>query len=327
MSLIQAQKVMQEDPVHARLPHDEKYTLGSAFINGEYKGIHEAAIPIVDMGFMHADAAYDVVTVSKGEFFRFDDHLARMEASCSKFALKNPYTREQTKEILTNLIKLAGTKDAYVWWCVTRGMMSGGDRGNLAAYDNCMYAFVVPYLFIADDAKRNRGLDLLISCKYIRIPVHAVDPTAKNFHWMDMKLALFEAREHGKDWSVLTDSEGYLTESPGANIFLIKDGELYTPDSGCLEGITRKTVLDLAKELGVPAHITRVHKQQLVNADEAFICSSAGAIAPVNSVDGKVLGGIAGPGPLTGKFHDLYWEKRWSGWHGVPVDYDTALTV
>jgi branched-chain amino acid aminotransferase len=321
MAIIQVEKIMQEDSSHARLPHDVRFEGGSAFMNGEYVGIHEATVPIVDMGFMHADAAYDVVTVSGGAFFRLDDHLERMEASCKKFRLENPYGREEVRKILSELVRLSGLRDAYVWWCVTRGLMSGGDRSNLDHYQNCLYAFAIPYLFIADDEKRNRGLDLIISKQYIRIPAKAVDPTAKNFHWMDMKLSLFEARDQGKDWSVLVDSEGYLTESPGANIFLVKNGELFTPDTGCLEGVTRKSVLELAAEAGVKANVVRLPKEALLEADEAFTSTSAGGISPINSVDGLVLGGATGYGPLTEKLHNLYWERRWSGWHATPVEY------
>jgi len=187
--------------------------------------------------------------------------------------------------------------------------------------------FVVPYVFISDDEQRTRGTDLLVSKQYIRIPPEAVDPTAKNFHWMDLKLSLFEAKAANKEWSVLCDANGYLTEAPGSNIFLIKDGALYTPDSGCLEGITRKTTLELAKEIGMPIHVERVHVEQLRNADEAFLTSTAGGIMPINTVDDSVLGGKAGPGELTTQLHNLYWTKRWDGWLGTAVDYSTPANV
>ena len=114
---------------------------------------------------------------------------------------------------------------------------------------------------------------------------------------------------------------GYLTEAPGANIFVIKDGELYTPDSGCLLGITRKTALELAGIVGIPTHIERVSVKQLKEADEAFLASTAGGIMPINSVDDIILGGENGPGELTTKLHNMYWERRWQGWLGTPIDY------
>lgn len=328
MSIIQAEHIMLNDPAHVRVVYEPKYSHGSAFINGTYVDLDNAAIPMADLGFTQADACYDVVSVSKGYLFRLEDHLERFEGACAKFQLTNPYTKTQTTEILTNLIKQAGAKEAYVWWAVTRGFMpDGGDRINPKAYENRFYAFVVPYVFISDDEQRARGIDLLVSKHYIRIPPEAVDPTAKNFHWMDLKLSLFEAKVADKEWSVLCDASGYLTEAPGSNIFLIKDGALYTPDSGCLEGITRKTTLELAKEIGMPIHVERVHVEQLLNADEAFLTSTAGGIMPINTVDDTVLGGKAGPGELTTQLHNLYWTKRWDGWLGTAVDYSTPANV
>jgi branched-chain amino acid aminotransferase len=328
MTIIQAGQIMLNEPEHVRLAHDPKYSHGSAFIHGTYVDLDNAAIPISDLGFTQADACYDVVSVSKGYLFRLDDHLDRFNNACRKFQLTNPYTRAQTIEILENLIKQAGTKEAYVWWAVTRGAMPDGNaRINPDAYENRFYAFVVPYVFISDDEQRSRGLDVLVSKRFIRIPPDAVDPTAKNFHWMDLKLSLFEARAAKKEWSVLCDGDGYLTEGPGTNIFLIKDGVLFTPDSGCLEGITRKTTLELANELGMSVKVERVHVEQLLNADEAFLTSTAGGVMPINSVDDQVLGGQTGPGALTTELHNLYWTKRWAGWLGTAVDFSTPATA
>lgn len=322
MTIVQAEHIMAHDAAHARAAHDQAYDHGAAFINGNYCPIDEAAIPITDVGFIHADAAYDVVSASRGYIFRLQDHLERFERSCSGFRLRNPYNADETAAILVRLVQLAGTRDAYIWWCVTRGTMpEGSERGNPEAYENCFYAFVIPYLFIADDAMRSRGLDLMISRQYIRIPSQAVDPTAKNFHWMDMKLALFEARDRGGDFAVLCDAHGYLTEAPGANIFLVEAGAIATPDAGCLEGITRRTILELAAELELPVHVEPVTVERLRLADEVFITSTAGGIMPVRSVDGLVPGAGSGPGPVTARLHDLYWSKRWEGWLGTPVDF------
>lgn len=323
MTLIQAESIMRDDPAHARLPHATEYDHGAAFINGSFCGVDKAAVPITDVGFLHADAAYDVASASAGRLFRLSDHLARFARSCATFRLRNPYSDRQTTAILTRLLQLAGTRDAYVWWCVTRGAMPsrGSERSDPAAYENCFYAFAIPYLYIADDDMRNRGLNLRVSREFIRIPEKAVDPGAKNFHWMDMKLSLFEARDLGADFSVLPDSAGFVTECPGANLFLVNNGELQTPASGCLEGITRATALELATELSLPAHVMPVPVSALRSADEIFLTSTAGGIMPVNSIDGQRLG-AGGPGPVTTQLHNRYWEKRWAGWHGTPVDYD-----
>ena len=128
----------------------------------------------------------------------------------------------------------------------------------------------------------------------------------------------------GKGQISIANRQVYLAESPGANIFLVKDGVLYTPDSGCLEGITRRTTLELAADLDIPTRVEKVHADQLRAADEAFITSTAGGIMPVNAIDSLVLGGADGPGEFTSRLHNLYWEKRWDGWLGTPVNYALA---
>ncbi len=324
MQIIEAQKIITTDPSHARATYASEYENGSAYTQDTYRPIEQGVVPITDAGFIHADAAYDVVSASAGYMFRMQDHIKRFTASCEKFALVNPYSEAETVEILNNLVRLTGLKDAYIWWAVTRGELEGGDRVK-AEYRNKFYAFVTPYMFIHGDAMRTRGAKIKISTEYQRIPPEAVDPTAKNFHWMDMKLSIFEARSAGAEWSVLTDAHGNLTEAPGCNVFLIKDKVLKTPDAGCLEGITRQTVFDLADELGLGLEVTKVPAQELIDADEAFLTSTAGGIMPVSVVNEKPLGGLNGPGELTTQLHNLYWEKRWSGWLGEPIDYTGSV--
>lgn len=324
MPILEAEKIITSDPKHARTPHAPEYANGSAYTQDTYRPIEQGMVPITDAGFIHADAAYDVVSASAGYVFRMQDHIKRFTASCEKFSLVNPYSEQETVSILNNLVKLAGLKDAYIWWAVTRGELEGGDRVK-AQYNNKFYAFVTPYMFIHGDEMRVRGTKVKISTDYIRIPPKAVDPTAKNFHWMDMKLSIFEAMQAGSEWSVLTDADGNLTEAPGCNVFLVKDDVLKTPATGCLEGITRQTVFDLAAELNLGVDVATLPAQELIDADEAFLTSTAGGIMPVAFVNGRSLGGRNGPGELTTQLHNLYWQKRWEGWLGDPIDYATPV--
>jgi branched-chain amino acid aminotransferase len=322
MKILPAQYIMQNDAAHARLPHAEEYAQGAAFSNERYSPIESAVVPLLDMGFRNADAAYDVVSVSRGMFFRLDDHLDRMERSCARFRLTSPYTRTETIRMLTDLLRLSGLKDAYVWWAVTRGVARpGAPARSPADFKNMFYAFVIPYRFIADDAARARGLRLHVSEQYIRIPTEAVDARAKNFHWMDLRQSLFEAFDAGQDISVLCDTNQCLTEAPGCNIFVVKNKRLLTPAKHCLEGITRRTVLELAAECGLSTLVGDVPVDELLTADEAFVTSTAGGIMPISHVNGKLLGAGPAPGLITAQLHDLYWAKRWDGWHGTAVQY------
>jgi branched-chain amino acid aminotransferase len=137
-----------------------------------------------------------------------------------------------------------------------------------------------------------------------------------------MQMALFEAGDRGAEWAVLTDEAGWLTEAVGANVFAVIGGVVVTPDSGCLEGITRESVFDLCGELDLPWEARRLHADELAGAQEVFITTTAGSVMPVRSVDGEVVGGRDGPGEVSVRLHNAYWEKRWTGWDATPVRYD-----
>ena len=306
---------------HQRMPHDAEFDAGAAFVIDRFVPVDRAGVPIDDLGFMRADAVYDVVTVSRGQFFRLSDHQNRFARSCAKVKLRNPFARDRESRILHSLVARAGLKDAYVWWCVTRGANPRNplDRLNAERFSNRFYAFAVPYVFIKEDAGRKAGINLRVSEDRIRIPPGAVDPRAKNFCSLDLAMALFEAGESGADWAVLTDGKGYLAEAPGSNIFVVRDNVAATPSDGCLEGITRQTALDLCRRLDIETEVRPVRAEELFAADEAFLTSSAGGILPVSAVNGTRF--AAAPGPVSRQIHNLYWESRWSGWHGEAVDY------
>ena len=141
------------------------------------------------------------------------------------------------------------------------------------------------------------------------------------YHWLDMQMALFEAGDRGGEWAVLPDEDGNLTEATGANIWVVRDGVALTPDSGCLEGITRQSVFDLCAELGVGAKATRIPAAELFEAEEVFLTTTAGSIMPVRSVDGRPVGGREGAGEISVALHNRYWERRWDGWDATPVRY------
>ncbi|HNR30998.1 MAG TPA: aminotransferase class IV [Candidatus Hydrogenedentes bacterium] len=326
MELIRAQEIMLTHPEHLQRPCDPDYAFGAAFVADHLCPLLTAAVPIFDAGLFHADAVYDVVSVSRGAFFRLEEHQARFARACDAIRVRNPFDREREAAILHEVVVRAGLRDAYVWWTVTRGIppMGRNEMVDPAKFDNRFYAFATPFVFMFDDDQRARGIDLIVSRERIRIPSRAVDPKAKNFHWLDMQMALFEAGDRGAEWAVLTDEEGYLTEATGANIFAVLGGVVETPDSGCLEGLTRQSVLDLCDELGIPTACRPIHARELQAAEDVFMTTTAGSIMPVRSVDGKPVCTHGGAGELAVRLHNLYWEKRWAGWHATPVRYELA---
>ena len=320
--MIDVLRIMETDRRHKQVPADASHAEGSAFVIDKHVSILEAAVPITDCGFVHADACYDVVSVSRGMFFRLEQHVDRFLRSLPNIKLRSPYSRDRIREILIETVRLSGLKDAYVWWAVTRGEMPHGkERGFPDKWENRFYVFTVPYISIIDDEQRQSGINMVISEEYRRIPPNSVDPNTKNFHWLDLMMSLFEAVDRGGDLSVLTGIEGYISECPGSNIFMVKGGKVVTPSFGCLEGITRQATMDLCAMEGIPALQANITAGELRDADEIFFTSTAGGIMGVSAIDGKPVGGRKGVGPITSRLHDLYWNKRWEGWDATPVSY------
>jgi len=292
-------------------------TDGVAFIDGEYVSPDEAKVSIFDIGFSRGDAVYDTVSAWKGYFFRLDDHVARFLRSCAGARLTCPHPPEDLKRILATCVHRAGLEDAYVQMIVTRGRFPSGGPRDPRLCQNRFVGFALPYIWIISPERQETGIDLAL-VENRRTPTEAIDPRIKNFNWMDLQRGLFEALDRGADTAVLLTPAGYLSEGPGFNLFLVREGVVLTPRTNVLEGITRATVFDLAREVGVPVQEADLRPDALRTADEAFLSSTAGGIMPVTRVDGQPLG-TGRPGPLTMRLRRLYWDKREAGWRGTAV--------
>ena len=291
---------------------------GVAFINGQYCTMNEARIPIRDWGLVHADATYDVVSVWKGSFFRLEDHLDRFHRSLAGLMLQPPHNREEIRDIVTECVRRSGLRDAYVVMACTRGVPPPGIRDPRACV-NTFFAYATPYQWVYPPEKHAQGIHLMIS-QVVRIPPESVDPTIKNYHRGDLTHGLFEAYDRGVDSVLLVDFDGNITEGPGFNIFAIRGERVTTPGRTVLEGITRRTVFELFKEIGMDVLEQPLSADDLRTADEALLTSTAGGVTPVSKVDDQPLGNGTS-GPISLRIRELYWSKRESGWHATPVDY------
>ena len=295
------------------------YAAGAAFVDDEFVPVGEARIPILDWGFLRSDATYDVAHVWRGSFFRLEDHLDRFERGMAKLRMGLPYGRDRIREILIECVRLSGLRDAYAEIICTRGIPKPGSRDPRDC-ENRFYAFVVPFVWISTPEKQERGLRATIS-PVERIAPEAVDPTVKNYHWLDLQAALLDAYDRGGETAILVDRHGNVVEGPGFNVFAVKDGRVSTPDRGVLEGITRRTVIELAGELGIPLEVGTVSARELRLADEAFVSSTAGGIMPLTTVDGSPLGD-GRPGPVTGRLRGAYWDLHRDPRFSLAVEYD-----
>ena len=238
--------------------------------------------------------------------------------SVEKLRMTLPVDRDGLAQVLNECVRRAGFREAYVEMILTRGRSPTFSRDPRDAVNNFI-AFAIPFGWIMNAEQRQRGINIVIA-ETRRIPMESVDPTVKNYHWLDLVAGMFEAYDRGGESVVLTDLAGNITEGPGFNIFAVKGGRAATAGQGVLQGITRRTAIELCEELQIPVDIGTVTADALRGADEIFVTSTAGGIMPVTRVDDEPIGD-GEPGPMTGRLTALYWAKHDDPAWVTPVDY------
>ena len=291
------------------------FSKGVAYVDQKLVPISEAKISILDWGFLHSDATYDVVHVWDGKFFRLDDHVDRFFSGMEKLRMRIPHSRQQLCSILSDCVRASGFREAYVEMIVTRGLPAPGSRDPRSC-TNQFFAFAIPFVWIA---KPGQGLDLIIS-RQQRIPPESVDPGIKNYHWLDLVMGQFEAYDRGGETAAVVDSRGNLKEGPGFNLFSVKDSVLTTPASGVLNGITRKTAIELALAQGYQVIQADLDPDSARSADEVFATSTAGGIMPITKIDGQPVGS-GSTGPITQKLQAGYWALHDDPAYVSVIDY------
>jgi len=294
------------------------YSLGSAYVNGKLLPVNEAKISILDWGLLHSDATYDVAHVWQGKFFRLEDHIDRFFAGMEKLRMTIPYGRDQLRSILIECVRACGLRDAYVEMICTRGVPQQGSR-DLRTATNQFFAFAIPFVWIADPQKQNEGLHLIISQQQ-RIPPESFDPRVKNYQWLDLVMAMFEAYDRGGETAALVDAEGNLLEGPGFNIFAVKGQTISTPGRGVLEGISRRTVIELATKAGYEVELQNISTDNALNADELFCTSTAGGVMPVTRINDRTIG-TGEPGLITQQLRQAYWALHEDPEYSLEIDY------
>jgi branched-subunit amino acid aminotransferase/4-amino-4-deoxychorismate lyase len=299
---------------------ENAFAAGCAWIEGEYVPIGEARIPILDAGFVRSDLTYDVVGVWEGRFFRLPDHMDRLERGCRRIRLELPKPRAEIEQIAIETVRRSGLREAYVEAVITRGVPSPGER-DPRRWTPSLYVYAIPYVWIVRPEQQELGTQVVVARDTRRIPTGSMDPTVKNFHWGDLVRGLFEAYDRDAWLAILLDGEGLVCEGPGFNVFAIVDGEVLTPSRGVLEGITRRTVIEIAESLGWTVHVGDIPASALYRAQELFLTSTAGGVMPVATLDGRPVG-EGRPGPMTTAIRERYWELHRDPRYSLAVDYD-----
>ncbi len=271
------------------------------------------------MGVFEGVRAYE--TAKGTAIFRLSEHTDRLFRSAHILGMSIPYSKDELNEATRAAVRENNLKSAYI-----RPMCFYGSEGmGLRAEGLKVHAIVAAWhwgAYLGEEGQAN-GIKVRTS-SYNRHHINITMCRAKaNGQYMNSMLALREALASGCDEALLLDTEGYVSEGSGENIFLVRDGVLYTPDiTSALDGITRATVMQLAADLGYKMVEKRITRDEVYVADEAFFTGTAAEVTPIRELDGRRIG-AGRRGPVTEKLQALYFDIV----HGRNDKYRDWLTL
>ena len=269
------------------------------YIDGEFYPKSQAKISVFDHGLLYGDGVFEGIRAYQGIVFKLTEHVARLFQSAHAMMLEIPLTKEAIIEAVLETLRKNKMKDAYIRLVVTRGV---GDLGLDPRKCPKATVIVIPGAIIlhGNDAKE-KGITALISWVR-RHPVDATSHEIKSLNYLNSVMAKIEANAAGADEAICLDKNGFVAEGVGENIFIVKNGKLFTPPvcSGALPGITAQVIAKLAAKLGVEVIESNITPYQLFNADEVFFTGTAAEIVPIREVNKRQIGN-GKPSPITKK--------------------------
>ena len=283
---------------------------GFIWLDGELVPWEDAKVHVLThtlhygMGVFEGVRAYE--TDRGPAVFRLEDHTDRFFNSAHILNMKLPFNKEQINEAHLSAIRENNLPHAYL-----RPMAFYGSEGmGLRAHNLKVHVMVAAWEWPSYMSPEALELGIKVrTSSYTRHHVNITMCKAKaNGNYMNSMLALNEALSGGADEALLLDNEGYVAEGSGENVFLVRDGIIYTPElTSCLDGITRKTIMQLAEERGYPVREKRITRDELYIADEAFFTGTAAEVMPIRELDGRIIG--AGKrGPVTEQLQAVYFD-------------------
>lgn len=260
------------------------------YINGKFYDKSQAKISVFDHGLLYGDGVFEGIRSYNRLVFKLKEHIERLFESAHTIMLKVPLTKEQMIKAVILTLKENNLKDAYIRLIVTRGE---GDLGldPRKCEGNATIIIITDKIALYPERFYKQGLEI-ITVPTIRNLPEALNPQIKSLNYLNNILAKIEAVNAGCDEAIMLDSLGYIAECTGDNIFIVKHNQLYTPPQcmGTLRGITRDTVLEIARKDKIPVHEHVLTRHELFISDECFLTGTAAEIVPVVKVDGRVIG-------------------------------------
>jgi branched-chain amino acid aminotransferase len=279
---------------------DEKWMV---YINGDILPIRDAKLSVFDRGFQYGDGVFEGLRCYDGRIFKLEEHVLRLFESARAIHIKIPLSHTEMKEAIKDIIRTNGFKNAHIKPFVTRGY---GWKLGLDPKNASTPNIVIIARPTAESMYGQAGGGLRLAVVSVRkTPTSCLDPRIKSLNYLVNILARAEAQASGADEAIMLDIRGFISEGSADNIFLVRRGALWTPPvQSALEGITRQTIIDLAKEASHEAPLTMY---DVCTADEVFVTGSGAGIIPVVEVDKKPVK-EGKPGQLTQRLSELYAE-------------------
>jgi len=269
------------------------------YIDGKYYPKSEAKISVFDHGLLYGDGVFEGIREYKGIVFKLKEHIDRLYRSAHVLTLKIPLTKEEILQAVVETLRKNKLKDSYIRLVVTRG---SGDLGlDPRKCPKPSVIIITDTISLHVTGAKENGITTMFSWVR-RNPVDATSHEIKSLNYLNSVLAKIEANASGADEALCLESNGYIAEGVGENIFIVKNNELLTPptSTGALEGITAEVTGKIAAKLGIKLTVTNLTPFMIFTADEAFFTGTAIEMVPIREVNKRQIG-TGKPGPITKK--------------------------
>ncbi|MBC7264478.1 MAG: branched-chain-amino-acid transaminase [Chloroflexi bacterium] len=281
------------------------------YINGDFVPGPQAKISVFDRGLLYADAIFEGIREYSGKVFKLDEHIDRLYESAQIIGLRIPLSKAEMKGVILETLRRNKLQDAHIRPIITRGAGTMGvDPGK--GLEPTVIVLAHPW----EPFLGTEGITMKTTAVR-RVPSQCVDSRVKHVGYLNNILAKLEAKAAGADEALMLDINGFVAEGPGENFLIIKDKVVISPTTvNILNGVTRRTVLTLAREAGLETRETNLTLGDVYTADEALVCGTGAEIVPVREIDGRLIGHDV-PGPITSMLIEAFKElvKR----EGIPV--------
>ncbi len=265
------------------------------YIDGEFFPKKDAKISVFDHGLLYGDGIFEGIRAYDGYVFKLDEHINRFFNAARAISLELPNSKEEIKEIILESCRKNGITSGYIRLVATRGV---GDLG--LSPKKCPKASLIciaATIALYPPEFYQKGLKVITAVQR-RNRATIIDPQIKSLNYLNNILARIEADNRGAPEALMLTEEGLVAECTGDNIYIIKDGCIWTPPiyMGILDGITRSTVIELARQKGYEVKETPFTLYNVYCADEVFLSGTAAELIAVTEIDGRIVGdGSAGP--------------------------------